>query len=78
MVSSKSITPFIYVTLASVVVYFNIQTNYLHIVLQGARGHDGDPGPQGVAGATVSLYHCAFFFFFFLTANVLYICVGSI
>jgi len=27
-----------------------------HIVpLQGARGLDGDPGPQGVAGATVSL-----------------------
>lgn len=70
MVSSKSITPFIYTALASAVVYFDIQTNYLHIVLQGARGLGGDPGPQGVAGATVSLYHC--------TANVLYVCVGSI
>lgn len=25
------------------------------VLLQGARGLDGDPGPQGVAGATVRL-----------------------
>lgn len=25
------------------------------VVLQGPRGLDGDPGPQGVAGAIVSL-----------------------
>lgn len=25
------------------------------VLLQGARGLDGDPGPQGVAGAIVSL-----------------------
>lgn len=25
------------------------------VVLQGSRGLDGDPGPQGVAGAIVSL-----------------------
>lgn len=31
-------------------------TDYANIILlQGARGLDGDPGPQGVAGATVSL-----------------------
>lgn len=31
---------------------------YTNIVLwQGGRGLDGDPGPQGVAGATVSFSH---------------------
>lgn len=29
----------------------------LFVLWQGARGHDGDPGPQGLAGAGVSLYH---------------------
>lgn len=27
----------------------------MFVLWQGARGPDGDPGPQGVAGATVSL-----------------------
>lgn len=32
---------------------YNTNTNI--VLWQGARGLDGDPGPQGVAGATVSL-----------------------
>lgn len=30
-------------------------TDDMTLVLQGPRGLDGDPGPQGVAGAIVSL-----------------------
>ncbi len=39
------------------ILWTDYNTNINIVLLQGARGLDGDPGPQGVAGATVSSSH---------------------
>ena len=52
-----SIAPLIYITLLLNYLQINVNsiTNTIILLSQGARGLDGDPGPQGVAGATVSV-----------------------